>query len=175
MPDAALCQPYILARVLSSKRSATSAALDVAMPAMPIPMMNRPTRISSSVGRNKPERPANVNTASEAIKVRALPMQSATIPTNRPQIATASEGRVMISETVVSDESGKAWLMAGSAGATAAPPMTLSMDTSTSVTIAPLAEDRSDVRDWPMESFRSKLARIHHYSSALHLKMFWGR
>ena len=115
-----------------------SAVEEVATPAMPMPITKRLTRIVSSVGRNIPDNPATVNNASETNRVFALPALSAITPTNSPEMATASDGSEMISATIVSAASGNASLICGNAGATAAPPMQLSMETSRSATSVPL-------------------------------------
>ena len=74
--------------------------------------------------------PANPNTVKMARAVSrtlTLPSLSARTPMAYPTTATASEGRVMISDTSDSCP-GKLASISGSAGATAAPPMRMSME-----------------------------------------------
>ena len=71
--------------------------------------------------------PEMVNTTSDRTRTRTLPNLSANAPMPKPTNAMMSEGRVMIRETRKSCP-GKTSLINGRAGATAAPPINMSME-----------------------------------------------
>ena len=90
--------------------------------------MNLMTRIVSRSSRKKLAAPQTVKTISETTRVLTFPNLSARLPTANPVNPTARDGRVIIKDTAKS-LSGKAAWINGSAGATAAPPMSISMET----------------------------------------------
>ena len=78
--------------------------------------------------RKYAETPHTVKTARENIRVLTFPILSAAIPTRKPNTATPREGIDIMSETTNSLSFGNAAEITGSAGATAAPPIKMSMD-----------------------------------------------
>ncbi len=97
------------------------------MPAIPIPRMNLIARIDIRSSRKKLDTPQATKTRSDTDSVLTLPNLSATHPMANPVHPTARDGRVMMSDTAKS-RSGNAWFISGSAGATAAPPISISID-----------------------------------------------
>ena len=72
-----------------------------------------------------------MNSTRDARRDLTFPYLSAMVPRIMPVRPTASDGTVIISETA-KDWSGKTALMSGIAGATAAPPISMSIELSSS-------------------------------------------
>ena len=80
-----------------------------------------------------PDNPANAKIRRDSNRTLTFPRRSASMPIPIPVMAIASEGSVMMRLIITGSKPGNASPMAGSAGATAAPPMRMSMEEKSNV------------------------------------------
>ena len=114
-----------------------SAVTALEIPAIPTPTTNlNASRMYSWMSlppsMRYPTAPAAVNTTSDVARTLTFPSLSARAPMAKPTTATAREGMVMIMDTRVSCP-GNTCSMSGRAGATAAPPISMSIEQSNMV------------------------------------------